>query len=130
MLFEKATKKGLRFSVNKGTLCTEDLWKCSLPTLNEIAKGINKQLKESEEEDFIGTKSKANSDLQLSMDVVKRVIQVRLEEKAAKEKRVANAARLAELKQLASEKAGDALKSKSLDDINAMIAELEQETED
>lgn len=124
-IFEKATRERVRFSSSKGSLCVEDLWQLSLESLNSIAKDTNKELKATEEEDFIGTKPRTNPTLQLKMDILKRIIEVKLEEKEAKAKRAERNAKLANLKQLANEKSAEAMQGKSLEEINAMIAELE-----
>lgn len=124
-IFEKATRERVRFASSKGSLCVEDLWQLSLESLNSIAKDTNKELKETEEEDFIGTRPKTNPTLQLKMDILKRIIEVRLEEKETKAKRVERNTKLANLRQLANEKSAEAIQGKSLEEINAMIAELE-----
>ena len=71
-MFDKVTRLKLRFESNKGLLSVEQVWDLSLTALNEMAKGLSRQVKaaETDEEDFIGTKSNVDSELQLRFDVV------------------------------------------------------------
>lgn len=123
--FELASRKKLRFPTTKGFLSIEDLWDLSLPSLDNIAKGVNKQLKESEEESFITTRTTKDSDAELALDILKHVIKVKLEEKEITAAKAEKAQKLAHLRQLATQKAGEALSAKSLEEIQAMITELE-----
>jgi hypothetical protein len=125
--FEKASRLKLRFSTNKGELSVEDLWDLSLESLDTIAKAVNKKLKDESEESFIGKKSSNNTLLELKMDILKEVIEVKLKEKEAKASRVIKSAKLAQLKELANNKANEQLSGMSLEEINKLILELETE---
>ena len=125
--FEKASRLKLRFSTNKGELSVEDLWDLSLESLDTIAKAVNKKLKDESEESFIGKKSSNNAVLELKMDILKEVIEVKLKEKEAKASRVIKSAKLAQLKELANNKANEQLSGMSLEEINKLILELETE---
>ena len=124
-MFEKASRIKLRFATTKGLLSVEDLWDLSLQSLDSIAKGVNKQVKESQEESFITTRSKSNTELELSLEILKHVIKVKLEEKEAKEQASLRKAELETLRQLKAEKATETLKSLSEEEIDARIAALE-----
>lgn len=124
--FLKASRLKLRFSSGKGLLSVEDLWDLSLESLDTIAKAVNKQLKAESEESFIGKKTTKNSELALQLEILKEVIQVKLEEKEAKTKRAERNAQLAQLRELAASKSNEALAGKSLEEINKMIAELQE----
>mgnify|MGYP007071664755 CR=1 FL=1 len=125
--FQKASRLKLRFSTTKGELSVEDLWDLSLESLDVIAKGVNKRLKDESEESFIGKKSTKNTELELRLEILKEVIEFRLKEKEAKALRVAKNAKLAQLKELANNKANEQLSGMSLDEINKLISELEAE---
>lgn len=124
-MFEKATKNKLRFTTNKGQISVEDLWDLSLISLDTIAREVNKALKADQEESFISPKSTANSELTLKLEILKYIIQVKQEEKEKSKLRAEKQAQLATLKELAAQKSGEALSQKSLEEIQAMIAELE-----
>jgi len=67
-LFETASKNKLRFSSIKGNLTTEDLWDLPLTSksgricLDNIAKQLYKELKDSTEESFVLPKTIINKD--------------------------------------------------------------------
>lgn len=95
-LFEEASRMGLRFKSVRGELSTEQLWTLQLTSkdgfdLDSIAKATNKALKEVSEESFVSTRKK-NSDqtrLELALDVLKRVIEYKLEEEEKTKQRTA-----------------------------------------
>lgn len=85
-MFEKASRKKLRFDTQRGTLSAEDLWDLSLEGLDEIVTNLSKQAEESREESFIKKRTVVGRDLSLRFDIVKRVIEVRLQEAENAEK--------------------------------------------
>ena len=72
-LFKRANKQKLRFTSPRGPLCTEDLWDIPLTdadtSLNNIAKGLNKELNTDSEEDFVKPKVKPNPKTVLKFDL-------------------------------------------------------------
>lgn len=126
-IFEKASKQKLRFATTKGMLSTEELWDLSLESLDNIAKSVNKSIKAEEEESFIGKRTTANTEATLKLEVLKRIIEVKLEEKDKRAARAERNAKLSQLKDLAATKANEKLADTSLDEIQKMIAELEAE---
>lgn len=126
-LFEKATKQKLRFQTSKGNLSVEDLWDLSLESLDIIAVNVDKQLETSGAKSFIGKKSTKNADLSLSLEILKHVIEVKLEEKEAKTNRAAKSAKIAEIKALLAEKQGEAMKGKSSAELMKELEELQGE---
>lgn len=124
-IFEKASRLKLRFTTTKGLLSTEDLWDLSLTSLDTIAKAVNKRLKEENEESFITTRSKSNSELELSLDILKHIITVKLEEKEKATLKAERRAELELLRNLRENKKMEALNSLSLEEIDKKMAELE-----
>lgn len=89
-LFLTATRNHFRFKTPQGDLTTEDLWTLPLQSavgkanLDDIAKALNKQLKESDgETSFVKPVVKRTADIQAHFDVVKAVIDVKVEERDA-----------------------------------------------
>ena len=74
-IFEQATRLQLRFDSPKGQLSVEDLWVLSLEKLNDLAKGLKRKLKETEEEDFLKTRSDTDKKVDLSFQVVLYILQ-------------------------------------------------------
>lgn len=127
-MFEQAVRMKLRFETAKGALTVEDLYDLPLtsanrPNLNDIAKGLSRYLRENEE-DFVGTASKSDTAAQLKFAIVKHVIAVRLAEneaaKAAAERRETKN----RIMELIAKKQDESLQSKSLEELQAMVATL------
>lgn len=123
-LFEKASRQKLRFKVSQGILSTEDLWDIKLEGLDSIAKGLNKELKDAEEESFIKQKSSANELLTLKFEIVKHIIKVKLDEAEVAKLSVAKQKELQRLAELIAVKENEALADKSLDELRKQYAEL------
>lgn len=129
MLFEKATKGHFRFQYN-GTITAEDLWDLDLDALNIIGTAIIKELKAASEESLIAVKSKGNKVLELKLDIIKRVIEVKLEDEAKSDRRANNKRRKEKLLEAISAKQDAALESKSMRTLLAEYEALEEEDED
>lgn len=127
-MFEKASRLKLRFDTSRGQISVEDLWDLPLtsgtskPNLDDIAKGVHRELRNSAETESFVTpaSSTGNDELQLKFDVVKHVIDVRVAERNA----AADAAKRRENKQRILEivalKEDESLRGKSLDELRAM----------
>lgn len=123
-MFEKATRLKVRFNTQNGVLTVEDLWDLPLDSkvkasLNTIAIGLNKEIKESGEESFVGT-SKANPITVLKFEIVKHIISVRLAEADEKAKARAKAEQKETIGKLIAEKEQEGLKSMSLDELKKL----------
>lgn len=128
-IFEEATRLKLRFPSTKGALSLEDLWDLPLtskngPSLDNVARAVNSQLKESAEESFVTERSSANTELQLKMDVALHVIGVRKAENQAKIDAKAREQKKAQLEDLINRKKNEALEGKSLEDLQKELESL------
>ena len=129
-LFETAVFNKITFASSKGDLTLYELVDLpltsprGLPNLDDIAKGLRKELQEAEDESFVVKASKANTLLQLKFDIVKHVITVRLAENEAKENARANAAQKQVLLEIRDKKQNEALASLSVEELDAKIAAL------
>lgn len=121
-LFEQATRSKLRFKVSNGIINTEDLWDLSLPSLDAIAKNLNKLLKEDEEVSFIDKKSPSSKLNELRFEVVKHIILVKLNEKEIAKENYSKAERKETILKILESKQNEELQSKSKEDL---IKELE-----
>ena len=122
-MFDKATRMKLRFESNKGLLSVEQVWDLSLTALNEMAKGLSRQVKaaETDEEDFIGTKSNVDSELQLRFDVVKHIIGVKLKERDDSREAAERKANNQVILELIHRKKQQELESKSVEELEALL---------
>ena len=124
-MFEKASKQKLRFYAAKGALNTEDLWDLTLDELDSLARNLNKQVKELGEESFIKVKTTTNDAVSLRFSIVKRIIEIKLEEKEAKATAAAKRVQKQHLLELLGQKDNEALSAKSADELRAMLKELD-----
>lgn len=129
-LFERATRLKIRFETTIGVLTTEDLFDLPLtsagnrPNLDMIARQVNRQLKDSTEESFVDAPSTANTLLTLKLDVVKRVIEVRLAERDLVAKRSNDKMRREQLLELIAKKQDSALEAKTIEELQAELAAI------
>jgi hypothetical protein len=122
-MFDKVTRLKLRFESNKGLLSVEQVWDLSLTALNEMAKSLSRQVKaaETDEEDFIGTKSNVDSELQLRFDVVKHIIGVKLKERDDSRDAAERKANNQVILELIQRKKQQELESKSVEELEALL---------
>lgn len=124
-MFEKASRLKLRFETTRGFLTTEDLWDLNLTSLDDLAIAINKKLKEESQESFITDRSSKNDILELKLNILKHIIEVKLKEKEDKKHRAERAAELTRLKDILASKKDEELRASSVDELKKRIAELE-----
>lgn len=124
-LFEAASKMKLRFSSNKGMITSEDLWDLSLADLDEMARETYKRVRDDMDHvSFVRPVSKVDSTDLLRLDILKRVIEVKMEERDAAEKAVLQNAKKQRILNIMAEKEDENLKGASLEDLRQMLAEL------
>ena len=124
-LFLKALVNKWRFQTTKGALTAEDLFDLSLASLDNLAKAENKTLKASEEESFIPNARSGVNENRDRLDLLKAVIAIKVAEAEKKKKAADTAAKRQQLRELISAKQDDALKAKSMEDLLAELAALE-----
>lgn len=131
-IFETASRLSLRFPSTKGLLSVEDLWSLPLqsgtgkPNLDDIAKGLYLAIKESGDIiSFVTPESgPKNGTNELALEVVKRIIEVRVAERDAEMLRKKRSEEKQKILALIADKQDEALKGKSLEELNAMVNSL------
>ena len=128
-MFEKATRKKLRFETSKGNITVEDLWELPLASkdgfdLDNAAKVASRKLKETQEESFVKPVSVANSDLALKLEIVKYIISVKLDEKTEREASAEKTAKKQKIMEIMNRKQDAALEGKSLEELERELASL------
>ena len=68
--YKKAIRNKMRFQSKRGTIGVEDLWDLPLAELNEIAKSLNKQYKEDQDDFLNESKVIDTSDFEIVLDVL------------------------------------------------------------
>lgn len=128
-IFEKASRAGLRFTTSKGMATADDLWNLPLTStgnlnLDDIARSISAKIKESEVESFVHKSTKANDLEKLRLDIVKRIIEVKLEENETRKNAKENEERKRALLQALSNKKAESLTKMTEAEIEAELNKL------
>jgi len=128
-MFEQATRLKLRFALPGLNISTEDLWDLPLTSprgvsLDDLAKSINREVKAHDEESFVVKSSPADNGLTLKLDIVKRVIEFRLDAIEASNIAAENKAKREKIVDILCDKEHDSLKRKSQSDLRKMLDDL------
>lgn len=130
-IFEYATRHKVRFTSPKGELSIEQLWDVPLRSndgfnLDVIAKTANKAFKDATEESFVTTtRTPAHTRLEMTLEAVKRVIEVKLADESAAKRRAENKQEKERLLAILAEKQAGKLSELSEKELQKRIAALE-----
>lgn len=127
-MFEKATKQKLRFSSPMGQLSVEDVWDLPLKhrtkfDLDTLAKSINRQIKEHEEESFVTAPTMANTTLRTKLDIVKYIIEVRMTEAETRAKAAEKRDRNARIMEILERKQNQKLEDMDEAELRSLLEE-------
>ncbi len=122
-LFEVATRNNYQFPF-RGLINVIDLWDLSLTNLDSVFKVLNAEVKKSEEESLLNTKSKEDEELFNKIEIVKYIVGVKLAEKEAKEDEKKNREMKQRLLAIKAKRQNEALENLSDEDLDRAIAEL------
>ncbi len=122
-IFEYAVRNKVRFPF-KGMISVEDLWDLSLTNLDSIYKTLNKEVKQSEEESLLTTKTSVDTELEIQIAIVKHIVTVKLEEQEVREKAAAKKAQKQKIMSIIATKEDEALQNTSVEDLKKMLDEL------
>ena len=129
-MFEKASRLKLRFDSPQGQIGVEDLWDIPLTSgvnranLDNVARRLSKQVKESETESFVVKPAKANEITLLQFDIVKHIIEVRLAENEAAATARANKERKHQILAIIASKQNEQLAASSIEDLQKLAEAL------
>jgi hypothetical protein len=123
-MFERATREKMRFSF-KGQISVEDLWDLSVEDLDSIFKTLNRQAKQVKEESLLQVKTKQDEEVDLKIEIVKYIVKVKLEEQEQKQKEKERKQQRQKILEILSMKENESLQNKSIDELKAMLNELE-----
>lgn len=129
-VFVAATRQKLRFPSNRGNVGVEDLWDLSLDELDTIAKGINKQAKDSTEESFVKKVTVADKKLTARLDIVVFIINTKLEEEEKRKTAAERRTKRNQLLELISQKENDAMSRKSIASLRAELDKVDEDLEE
>ena len=123
-IFEYAVRNKVRFPF-KGVISVEDLWDLTPANLDSIYKTLNKQVKQSEEESLLNTKTSVDTELEVQIAIVKHIVSVKLAEQEAREKASAKKAQKQKIMAIIASKQDEALQNSSVEDLQKMLDELD-----
>jgi len=124
--FEKASRLKLRFDTSKGLLDVEDLWDLPLTSLrslslDDVAKGLYRELQELQTPSFVNAKDNRDTVTQLRFDIVQRVIKIRLFERDKAEEQRVKQEKKQQILALISQKESEQLAGQSLEDLRKLV---------
>jgi len=122
-MFEIATRNQFRFAF-KGMLNVEDLWQLSPRDLDTIFKTLNSQLRQIKEESLLETKSMEDQILDVKIQIVKHIFNIKQEEEAKRIKAKENKEKKQKLMEILANKEDQDLLNKSKEDIQKMLDKL------
>ena len=126
-MFEQASRQKLRFDTLKGLLSVEDLWDLPLTgpvSLDTIAIDLHRQTQADSNVSFVITDRKTDPSVQLRFDIVRHVIDVRLEEKKTADDAREASVKKQKLLAILARKEDAELEGASVDELRRMVAEL------
>lgn len=124
-LFELATRKKFRFPF-KGMISVEDLWDLSVQNLDTVFKALNAEVKQVKEESLLATKSTEDAILEAKIEIVKHIVKVKQEETEQRKKATEKREYKRRLQELIANKQDEALQGKSIDELQAMLASMDE----
>lgn len=131
-IFEYATRNKLRFASIRGELSAEQLWDVPLRSkdefnLNSIAKVANKAWRDASEENFVETtRTPEHTRREMTLEVIKYIIDVKIGEEKAAEKRAEKRAEKEKLLGILAEKQAGKLSELSEGELKKRIAALDE----
>ena len=123
-LFDVATRANYQFPF-RGMINVIDLWDLSLTNLDSVFKSLNAEVKKFEEESLLHTKSKEDEEISNKIEIVKYIVNVKLDEKKKKENDKKNAETRQKLLEIKAKRQNAALENMSDEELDKALAELE-----
>lgn len=122
-LFINATRNNYQFPF-RGMINVIDLWDLSLTNLDSVFKTLNAEVKKSEEESLLNTKSREDEEISNKIEIVKYIVSVKLDEKKKREDAKKNAEMRQRLLEIKAKRQDAALENMSDEDLDKALAEL------
>ena len=124
-LFINATRNNYQFPF-RGMINVIDLWDLSLTNLDSVFKTLNAEVKKSEEESLLNTKSKEDEEISNKIEIVKYIVGVKLDEKKKREDAKKNTEMRQRLLEIKAKRQDAALENMSDEDLDKALAELSE----
>lgn len=124
-LFETATRKKFRFPF-KGMISIEDLWDLSVKNLDTVFKALNAEAKQANEESLLAVKTDEDTILDMKIAIVKHIVNVKLAEAEQSKNAAIKREQKRKLQELIANKQDEALQGKSIEELQAMLAGMDE----
>lgn len=129
-MFEIAARKKVRFDTSRGMMSVEDLWELPLtstknnPNLDDIARNLHRQLNNGENVSFVHGTNMSDSQVQFKFDLVRHIIDTRLEENKIRSESQERATKKQALLAIMAERQSADIRNLPMEDLQKMIDEL------
>lgn len=127
-IFELAARNKFRYHF-KGEITTEDLFDLSETDLDAIYKSLKSEQKKAEEDSLMITRKKEDTILAAKIEIVKTIFEQKQNEKAARKAKADQKLQKQKILQALYEQQENALKSKSPEELMAMLKDLDLDEE-
>ena len=124
-LFINATRSNYQFPF-RGMINVIDLWDLSCTNLDSVFKTLNAEVRKSEEESLLNTKSKEDEEISNKIEIVKYIVGVKLDEKKKREDAKKNAEMRQRLLEIKAKRQDAALENMSDEELDKALAELSE----
>jgi uncharacterized membrane protein len=122
-MFEFALKNKVRFPY-KGLVSVEDLFDLSVRDLDGIFKTLNAQVKKSQEESLLATKTKEDETLAIQIEIVKHIVKTKLDEAETAKQSKELKEKKQKIMEMIAAKQDESLRNASVEELQAMLANL------
>ena len=122
-MFEIATRTKMRFPF-RGQISAEDLWDLSVRDLDSIFKTLNAQVKKSQEESLLATKTKEDETLSIQIEIVKHIVKTKLDEAETAKQSKELKEKKQKIMEIIAAKQDESLHNASIEDLQAMLENL------
>lgn len=128
-IFEKAVRTKLRFTTSKGLLTVEDLFDLTLTSqkgisLDSISRDILREKRETQEESLVSETTTNNTELNLKLEILQFVIDVKKAERLAAKEEAEKKVRKQKILDVLARKQDAELEGSSIEQLEAELAEL------
>lgn len=122
-MFEYATRNKVRFPF-KGQISVEDLWDLRTDDLDTVFKTLNRQVKQSEEESLLVTKTAEDTALDVQIAIVKHIFDIKMQEANSRLLDKERKAQKQKIMAILANKQEQELQNKSVDELQKMLEEI------
>lgn len=119
-IFERGLRKKLRFNF-KGSINIETLYDLSVNNLDAIYKELMQQKRNTVEDTLLSVSKEKDETLELQLEIVKHIVQVKLEEQRRKEEEMEVKAQKQLIRGIIKEKENENLKNMPISELKRML---------